>query len=116
MGGYKFYQALDPGQVFEIIGAYFDKKAAWLEHQHRDQKAQGPGHDATTIAQLATAGQAVAAIVSRRLDPAHPNRENLRRKLSITQARERRGLITPQQAAEQRAEVERANYLAHARR
>ncbi|QKG55209.1 hypothetical protein GKZ68_00285 [Hymenobacter sp. BRD128] len=105
LSGYKFYQALDPSQVFEIVAVYFDKKANWLEHQHRDQKAQGSSTEAVSVAQLGTAAPTMLASVALRIPEQHPARESLRRKLSITSAREKRRLITPAQAEQQRAEV-----------
>ncbi|MBJ6146374.1 hypothetical protein JAO77_23450 [Hymenobacter sp. BT559] len=114
LGGYKFYQALDPAQVFEIVAAYFDRKATWLEHQHRDQKAQGSSAEALTVAQLGTAAPIMLASVALRIPEQHPARDTLRRKLSLTSAREKRRLITPAQAEQQRAEVRRV--LANGRR
>ena len=108
--GTKFYQALDTSTIYRLISEYFEAKARFLENQHLDHKATGPGQDAATVAGLAGAGQVVAAIISRRLDPAHPNRENLRRKLTITKGREAHGLITAEQAEQQRQEVQAANY------
>jgi hypothetical protein len=114
LGGYKFYQALDPAQVFEIVATYFDRKAIWLEHQHRDQKAQGSSTEAVTVAQLGSAAPMMLASVALRIPEQHPARDTLRRKLSLTSAREKRRLITSTQAEQQRAEVRRV--LANGRR
>ena len=116
MNGTKFYQALDVSTIYGLISEYFDRKASFLESRHKDQKATGPSHDAATVATIAGAGNTVATIISRRLDPAHPNRESLRRKLTITKAREVRGLITSAQAQQQRQEVQTANYRHATRR
>ncbi|HEX8660210.1 MAG TPA: hypothetical protein VF690_21880, partial [Hymenobacter sp.] len=85
------------------------------ENRHLDRKARGHGADAAAVASVATAPQ-VATMLKRRVDPEHPNRDSLRRKLSITEAREKRGFITPEEAAEQRAQVEAANYRHATRR
>jgi hypothetical protein len=102
LGGYKFYQALDPSQVFEIVAAYFDRKSTWLEHQHRDQKVQGSSADAVGIAQLKAVAPTMLASVALMIPPQHPARERLRAVLTITKGRERRGLITPELAEHQR--------------
>lgn len=114
--GVKFYNTLDVGTLYGLVSDYMDRKANYLETRHRDQKTAGPSHDAAVVASLASGGEIVSAILSRRLDPAHPNRDSLRRKLTITKGREARGLITPEQARQQRQEVEAANYRHATRR
>jgi hypothetical protein len=108
MGGYKFYQSVDAGKVFDIVSSYFEKKMDWLNSQHLDTKARSTSTEHSAVAQLAAAGAAVGGI-GQRLDPGHPNHESLRRKLTITNGRARRGLITPEQADEQRRQVQQAN-------
>lgn len=108
LGGYKFYQSVDAGKIFEIVAAYFERKADWLQSQHLDQKARSTSQDFSAVAQLVAAGAKVLD-VGRSLDPAHPNHESLRRKLTITNQREKRGLITAEQAEAQRNEVQAAN-------
>jgi hypothetical protein len=108
LGGYKFYQSVDAGKIFEIVVAYFERKADWLQSQHFDQKARSTSQDSSAVAQLAAAGAKVLD-VGRRLDPAHPNHESLRRKLTITNQRQKRGLITAERAEAQRNEVQAAN-------
>ena len=108
VGGYKFYQAVDAGKVFDIVRSYFEKKVDWLNSQHLDQKARSTSTEHSAVAQLAAAGAAVGGI-GQRLDPSHPNHERLRRKLTITNGKARRGLLTPEQADEQRQQVQQAN-------
>ena len=115
MSGATFYQALDVAAIYEAIDGYMDRKARFLENRHRDQKATGPSHDHATVAAIGGAGPA-HALLARRINPAHPNAEHMRRKLTITKQRERRGFITPAQAEQQRREVEALNHHAAARR
>lgn len=113
--GVKTYNSLDSTKFHGFFNDYFEEKAIYLETRHRDRKATSPAQDAAAVAAIAAAPQ-VATMLQRRLDPTHPNHESLRRKLSITAAREDRGLITPEQAVEQRAQVEAANYRHATRR
>gem|GEM_PF-1733920 len=108
IGGYRFYQSVDAGKVFDIVRSYFEKKADWLHAQHLDTKARSTSTEHSAVAQLAAAGAAVGSI-GQRLDPSHPNHERLRRKLTITNGKARRGLISPEQADEQRRQVQQAN-------
>lgn len=100
MGGKVFYQCLDPAQVFEIVVKYFDKKAQWLENYHQDQQVATSSTYATIFQAVAGNVHAVLAIPA-----SHPAREQMRRKLSITKAREKRHLITAEQAEQQRWQV-----------
>lgn len=104
-----FYQALDASQIYAIINTYFDKKSTWLESQHHDRKAQGGSLEHSAVAQLRQFGPQLTQHLQLRIAPDHPNADQLRRKLSLTAARERRGLITPAQAAQSRADVAAAN-------
>jgi hypothetical protein len=113
--GTNFYQALDASIIYRLISEYFNRKAHYLEQRHLDRKAEGPSAEAATVQALA-ATPAVATMVARRIDPAHPNAESLRRKLNLTKARLKRGTITPEQAEQQRQEVEAANYRHNSRR
>ena len=113
--GTNFYQALDASTIYRLISEYFHRKAHYLEQRHLDRKATSPSADAATVQALAAA-PTVATMVARRIDPAHPNAESLRRKLSLTKARLKRGTITPAQAEQQRQEVEAANYRHATRR
>ena len=113
--GVKTYNSLSSMKFHEIFNDYFVEKSKFLENRHLDYKANALGQDASVVATIAAAPQ-VATMLKRRLDPTHPNLESLRRKLSITAAKEDRGLITPEKAAEQRAEIEAANYRHATRR
>src|SRR5690606_18370591 len=50
--GTRFYNALDPAKIYEIIRDYFDHKARHLENSHLDQKAQQAGNEQHMVAQL----------------------------------------------------------------
>jgi len=113
--GVKTYNVLDSTKFHGFFNDYFEGKAIYLENCHRDRKATVPAQDAAVVAAVAAAPQ-IASMLLRQLDPAHPNHESLRLKLSITAAKEDRGLITPEKAAAQRAEVELANYRHATRR
>ncbi|WP_195809278.1 hypothetical protein [Hymenobacter polaris] len=108
LSGHNFYQSLDTGKIFGLVATYFEKKADWLHTQHLDQKARSTSRDQNAVAHLAAAAAAVHSI-GQRLDPQHPNHESLRRKLTITNQKAKRGLLTEQQAAEQRRQVQQAN-------
>ncbi|MBC8084412.1 MAG: hypothetical protein H7Z21_14520 [Hymenobacter sp.] len=109
MSGTIFYQALDASQIYALITAYFDKKAAWLESQHRDRKAQATSLEYSAVAQLQQLGPQLVQHLQLRIAPDHPNADLLRRKLSLTKQQEQRGLITPAQATQSRADVAAAN-------
>ena len=103
--GTNFFQALDVSTLYRLIAEYFDRKARYLEHRHLDQKATGASTEATTVQLLGQAAPRMLEHVAQQIPADHPNATALRQKLSITKAREARGLITPEQAAEQRAEA-----------
>ena len=113
--GFKTYNSLSSMKLHEIFNDYFVEKSKFLENRHLDNKAAALGQDASVVAAIAAAPQ-VATMLKRRLDPTHPNLESLRRKLNITAAKEDRKIITLEQAEEQRAEVEAANYRHATRR
>ena len=115
MKGTNTYNSLDVSKLWGGFNDHLEVKSIFLENRHRDSKATAPGQDASTVALIAAAPQ-VATMLQRRLDPKHPNHDNLRRKLTITKNREKRGLITGEQAMEQRAQVEAANYRHATRR
>ena len=113
--GVKTYNSLSVMKFHEIFNDYFLEKTKFLETRHLDYKASASGQDASVVAAIAAAPQ-VATMLKRRLDPTHPNVKILRSKLSITAAKEERELITHEQAEEQRAQVEAANYRHATRR
>ena len=96
--GTKFYHGcLDPATIYAGITDYFERKAAFLENQHYDQKAKGQSAQAVAVATLGDAAAQVLENVAARIPADHPNREALRRRLSISKARQKRGLISPEQ-------------------
>ena len=103
--GTNFFQALDVSTLYRLIAEYFDRKAQYLEHRHLDQKATGASSEATAVQLLGQAAPRMLEHVAQQIPADHPNAAALRQKLSITKAREARRLITPEQAAEQRAEA-----------
>lgn len=107
-GGHNFYQALDVSTLYKLIAAYFEQKARFLEHRHLDQKATGASQQAQAVQQLGDAAPRLLEHVAQQIPADHPHAETLRRKLSLTNARARRGLITPAQAQQQRAETRAA--------
>ncbi|GAA3959472.1 hypothetical protein GCM10022407_03260 [Hymenobacter antarcticus] len=106
--GHNFFQALDVSTLYRLISEYFDRKAQYLEHRHLDQKATGAGTEATTVQLLGQAAPRMLEHVAQQIPADHPNAAALRHKLTITKGREARGLITPEQAAQQRAEARQA--------
>jgi hypothetical protein len=107
--GTKFYQSLDVSTLYRLIQEYFDRKAAYLEHRHLDQKANGTSQQAADVKLLGEAAPQMLENVAQRIQPDHPNAVALRTKLSLTNLREKRGLITKEQAQQQRAEARAAN-------
>ena len=108
MNGHNFYTALDVSTLYKLIADYFDKKASFLENRHLDQKATGASLQAQDVRLLGDSAPRLLEHVAQQIPADHPNAAVLRHKLTITKARETRGLITPEQAAEQRAEARQA--------
>ena len=106
--GTKFYQSLDVSTLYRLIQEYFTRKAAYLENRHLDQKATGASTQAADVQLLGDAAPRMLENVAQQIPADHPNAEALRRKLTITNQKARRGLITPQEAELQRAEVRQA--------
>ncbi|GAB2874066.1 hypothetical protein [Hymenobacter ruber] len=106
--GTKFYQSMDVSTLYRLIQEYFNRKAAFLENRHLDQKANGASQQAADVQLLGDAAPRMLENVAQQIPADHPNAEGLRQKLTITGQKARRGLITPAQAEEQRAEVRRA--------
>ena len=95
--------------LYRLLSEYFDRKARYLEHRHLDQKATGASTEAAAVQLLGQAAPRMLEHVAQQIPADHPNATALRQKLSITKAREARGLITPEQAVAQRAEARQAN-------
>ena len=106
--GHNFYQALDVSTLYKLIAAYFEQKARFLENRHLDQKATGASAQAADVQLLGDAAPKMLEHVAQQIPADHPNAESLRQKLTITNARARRGLITPREAELQRAEARKA--------
>ncbi len=106
--GTKFYQALDVSTLYRLIRDYFDKKAAYLESRHLDRKATGASQQAADVQLLGQAAPRMLQNVAQQIPADHPNAESLRQKLTITNQKARRGLITPEEAEQQRAQVRQA--------
>lgn len=109
MNGHNFFTALDVSTLYKLVANYFDKKASFLENRHLDQKATGASTQAADVKLLSDAAPAMLENVAQRIQPDHPNAVALRTKLSLTNLREKRGLITKEQARQQRAEARAAN-------
>ena len=101
--GKVFFQMLDQPTLFGVINDYFDAKAAFLISEHRDRVARGTSANAETVRALGADTRQLLHRVADRIPADAPDREQLRRRLSLTKAREARGLITPIQAEQQRA-------------
>ena len=106
--GHNFYQALDISTVFAIITTYFEAKSSYLQHRHLDRKATGASTQAADVQLLGDAAPRMLENVAQQIPDDPPNAAALREKLTITNAKARRGLITPDQAARQRAEARAA--------
>ena len=106
--GTNFFQALDVSTLYRLFSEYFDRKARYLEHRHLDRKASGTSIEAAAVQLLGQAAPRMLENVAQQIPADHPNAESLRQKLTITNHKARRGLITPQVAEQQRAEVRQA--------
>ncbi|TYZ12764.1 hypothetical protein FY528_05365 [Hymenobacter lutimineralis] len=106
--GTKFFNALDPAKVYEIIRDYFDRKARTLENQHLDRKAQAISQEAVTLHQLQQAAPTLVQNVVLMIPDSHPNAQHLRDKLTLIRQKLRRGLLSQEQAEQQRHEVQQA--------
>lgn len=102
--GTTFYQSLDVSRIYEGLNAYFEKKARFLENEHYDQKITGAAAQAVALRGFSTNVGTVLDNVAARIPADHPNREQLRRRLSMSKARASRGLISPQQHEQTQAE------------
>lgn len=108
--GSKFYQSLDVARIYALLAEYFDRKAQRLEQQHLDQKAQQASNQQQELAQLQQAAPQITQGLARRIPLDHPNAEHLRQRLTIIRQKEKRGLLTPEQAEQLRAETTAATH------
>lgn len=106
--GTKFYQSLDVSTMYRLIQEYFTRKAAYFENRHLDQKATGASRQAANVQLLGDTAPRMLENVAQQIPADHPHAEGLRQKLTITSQKAKRGLITPAQAEQQRAEVRQA--------
>ncbi|WBO84482.1 hypothetical protein [Hymenobacter yonginensis] len=106
--GTRFFNALDPATIYGLISQYFDKKAQHLENGHLDQKTQAISQEAVTLHQLQQAAPALVQSVALMIPASHPNAQHLRDKLTLIKQKYRRGLLSMEQAAQQRQEVQQA--------
>ena len=106
--GTKFYQSLDVSTIYRLIQEYFARKAAYLENRHLDQKANGAGQQAQAVQLLGQAAPRMLENVAQQIPADHPNAEMLRTALTITNGKARRGLLTPEDAQAQRANIRKA--------
>lgn len=104
--GTRFYQALDTSTIYRLISEYFDAKARFLENQQLDHKAQGASHQGLPVHQLQQLAPQVVAGIGRQIPADHPNAEHLRNKLTLINQKQRRGLLTAEEAEQQRSQVQ----------
>ena len=82
--------------LYKLIAAYFEQKARFLENRHLDKKSTGASAQAADGQLLGDAAPKMLEGVAQQIPADHPNAETLRQKLTITNARDRCGFITPQ--------------------
>ncbi|NVO84275.1 hypothetical protein HW556_05225 [Hymenobacter sp. P5252] len=99
--GSKFYQSLDPARLYALLAEYFERKTRYLETQHLDRKARAAGEATATLTQLQQAAPQLVAGIARRIPLDHPNAKHLRQRLTILTQKEKRGLLPPEQSAQQ---------------
>ncbi|UOR06262.1 hypothetical protein MUN82_04000 [Hymenobacter aerilatus] len=102
--GTKFYQSLDPSTIYAGLNKYFEKKADFLENQHYDQKVMGQAAEAVALRTFSVSAGEVLDNIAARIPEDHPNRERLRRRLSLAKARAARNLISKEQHEKVQAE------------
>ena len=93
--GRNFFQEIDQGKIFAVLNEYFDKKAAFLESRHQDQKAQGASAQSQAVALLDNLAPKLVEQLADRIPDDHPNHDVLRARLSLQKQRQRRGLPAP---------------------
>lgn len=104
MGGTKFYQSLDATKIYALITAYFERKVDWVLNQNLDQKVATQSEQAVTWNSTAPG---VVSSMALRIPKSHPMADSLRRKLSITKGKLAHGIITEEEAEEQRDQVKK---------
>ena len=112
-GDTNLYNKLSQGDIWQALKKYFERKAKLLENEHLDQKSRASSLEYSAIAQLGQLAPKLCQQMELRIDATHPNAESLRRKLSLTDAKEKRGLMTPAEAAQSRADVAAGNLRKH---
>jgi hypothetical protein len=100
--GKAFFQVLDQSVLFGIINDYFNAKAKFLHNAHRDRIAQGASASNETMQALGDSNRKLLHSIVDRIPADAPDRDRIRRRLSLVKAREARGLITSAQAEQQR--------------
>ncbi|GAA3923263.1 hypothetical protein [Hymenobacter algoricola] len=108
--GSKFYQSLDPSRIYALLQEYFNRKAERLEQQHLDQKASQTSNQQQELAQLQQVAPQLTQGLARRIPDDHPNAEHIRQRLTIISQKEKRGLLTSEQAEQLRAETTAATH------
>ena len=93
--GRNFFQELDQGKIFAVLNEYFEKKAAFLESSHQDQKAQGASAQSQAVATIGNLAPKLIGQLADRIPDDHPNHDVLRARLSLQKQRQPRGLPTP---------------------
>lgn len=104
MSGAKFYQSLDSTKIYALITDYFERKAGWVENQNLDQKVATQSDQAVT---WNSTNSGVVSSMALRIPKAHPMAESLRRKLTITKGKLEHGIISEEEAEEQREQVKK---------
>ncbi|WP_243651009.1 hypothetical protein [Hymenobacter gummosus] len=100
-----YYNTLDMAVVYAALTDYFERKADYLNQQHLDQKAQGATNQNQALQQLQQAAPQLMAGIGRQIPDDHPNAAHLRHRLTVIGQKEKRGLITPEQAQQLRDET-----------
>ena len=107
--GTKFYQSLDVSTLYRLHRRVLRPQSpATSNTATSTRKPPAPAPKPQDVQLLGDAAPRLLEHVAQQIPADHPNAEALRHKLTITKAREARGLITPEQAEQQRAEARQA--------